>query len=410
MNLEPNDLVLFARVVDDGSFSRAAQRVGLPKSTLSRRIALLESQLGERLLLRTTRKLTVTDFGHSVLEHARQVAAEVEAAAELAQHRQAEPNGRLRISMPADLANVVLNQMLADFIARHPAISLELDLTPRRVDLIGENFDLALRMGDLADDATLAARRVASFSVGLYASPAYLKRRGVPPEPEALMEHDALRLLLRDGEPAPWVLTRGPARWEGIPPGRATANSPELLMRLARAGAGIAAVNDHFAMADVERGVLVPVLEEWSLPPAAAWAVFPGRRLMPARTRVFLDALQDTFSAPNCQRVDEEFQQAKRRRKAESPGREPGQPPQSTRPIASRTSRIVSRATVRARSVPTSAIQCTFFGLVRYSSARSRQGCCSFWMASITGCLQSRQPMPAVVQPCHAHSLVGASE
>ena len=234
MTLEPNDLMLFARVVEEGSFSRAAARVGLPKSTLSRRLALLESQLGERLLLRTTRKLTVTDFGHSVLEHARQVTAEVEAAAALAQERQAQPSGRLRLSMPADFANVVLSRLLAEFIAAHPAISVELDLTPRRVDLIGENFDVALRMGDLPDDASLAARRIASFSVGLYASPAYLARRGAPSEPEALMEHDALRLLQRDGAAARWVLLQGASRWEGIPPGRATANSPELLMRLRR--------------------------------------------------------------------------------------------------------------------------------------------------------------------------------
>jgi DNA-binding transcriptional LysR family regulator len=303
MDLEANDLMLFARVADEGSFSRAALRAGLPKSTVSRRLAALEAQLGERLLLRTTRKLTLTDFGHGVLEHARQVALEVEAAASLAQHRQVEPSGRLRLSMPADFANVVLSQVLADFIAAHPAISVELDLTPRRVDLIGENFDLALRMGDLPDDASLAARRIASFSVGLYAAPAYLKRRGAPPEPEALMEHDALRLLRRDGEPAAWVLTRGEARWEGIPPGRATANSPELLMRLARAGAGIAVINDHFAGPYVESGELVKVLPDWTPPCADAWAVFPGRRLMPARTRVFLDALQVEFSSPECQRA-----------------------------------------------------------------------------------------------------------
>jgi DNA-binding transcriptional LysR family regulator len=277
---------------------------------VSRRVAALEAQLGERLLLRTTRKLTVTDFGHGVLEHARQVAAEVDAAASLAQHRQAQPSGRLRLSMPADFANVVLSQVLADFIAAHPAIALELDLTPRRVDLVGENFDLALRMGQLPDDATLAARRIASFSVGLYAAPAYLARRGMPPEPEALMEHDALRLLQRDGVAAPWMLARGEARWEGIPPGRATANSPELLMRLARAGAGIAAVNDHFAVPYVKTGELVRVLAEWTLPCATAWAVFPGRRLMPARTRVFLDAIARAFATPECQREAESAAEA----------------------------------------------------------------------------------------------------
>ena len=316
MNLEPNDLMLFARVVDEGSFSRAATRVRLPKSTVSRRVAALESQLGERLLLRTTRKLTVTDFGHSVLEHARQVASEVEAAASLAQHRQVEPSGRLRVSMPGDFANIVLGQLLADFIARHPAISLEIDLSPRRVDLIGENFDLALRMGDLPDDASLAARRIAVFALGLYASPDYLKRRGIPSEPEALMEHDALRLLKRSGEPATWVLSSGEARWEGIPPGRATANSPELLIRLARSGAGIGIVADHFVEPYVRSGELVPVLTDWTLPSATAWAVFPGRRLMPARTRVFLDALQAEFSGPRCQAEHARVEATKRARSA----------------------------------------------------------------------------------------------
>lgn len=314
VTLEPNDLMLFARVADEGSFSRAALRVGLPKSTLSRRIATLEAQLGERLLLRTTRKLTITDFGHGVLEHARQVAAEVDATASLAQHRQALPSGRLRVSMPSDFANVVLGQLLADFIAKHREITLELDLSPRRVDLIGENFDLALRMGELGDDATLAARRIATFSAGLYASPAYLKRRGVPAQPQALMEHDALRMLRRTGEPASWTLTRGEARWEGVPPGRATANSPELLIRLARAGAGIAAVTDHFVAPYVASGELVPVLEDWELPGATAWAVFPGRRLMPARTRVFLDALEAEFSSEACQRHEAAVKQARKGR------------------------------------------------------------------------------------------------
>ena len=160
MSLEANDLLLFARVVDEGSFSRAAERLGLPKSTLSRRITELESQLGERLLLRTTRKLSVTDFGHAVLAHAHQVTAEVESTMALAQHRQVQPSGRLRVSMPNDFANDVLANLLADFIATYPAISLELDLSARRVDLISENFDVAIRMGDLPDDATLAARRL----------------------------------------------------------------------------------------------------------------------------------------------------------------------------------------------------------------------------------------------------------
>lgn len=292
LKVEPNDLLLFARVVDEHSFSRAAERLGLPKSTVSRRVAALEAQLGERLLLRTTRQLTLTDFGRSLLAHAQQIAAEVDAAASLAQHRQALPTGRLRVSMPADFASNVLAQMLADFVQQYPAISLELDLTPRRVDLIGENFDVAVRMGELPDDASLAARRLAVMPAGLYAAPDYLRRRGQPIAPDALMTHDALHLLTRTGEPAPWVLQRGDARWEGTPGARVTANSPELLMRMALSGAGIALVGDHFAAAHLREGTLERVLPEWLPPSTNAWAVFAGRRLMPPRTRAFLQALQ----------------------------------------------------------------------------------------------------------------------
>jgi DNA-binding transcriptional LysR family regulator len=321
MNIEPNDLLLFARVVDEGSFSRAAERLGLPKSTVSRRVAALEGQLGERLLLRTTRKLTITDLGRNVLEHAQQVVSEVEAATALAQHRQARPSGRLRVSMPTDFANLLLGTLLARFIARYPDISLEVDLSPRRVDLVGENFDLAIRMGDLPDDASMAARPLAQLTNGLYASPDYVARRGEPREPADLMRHHALRLLQRSGDPAPWTLSRGSERWQGTPPGRATANSPELLVNLARASAGIAMASDHFARPHVESGELVRLLADWSLPASQAWAVFPGRRLMPARTRVFLDALSEEFSEARCREVNRGLERATSRRaaKAEDP-------------------------------------------------------------------------------------------
>jgi DNA-binding transcriptional LysR family regulator len=166
-------------------------------------------------------------------------------------------------------------------------------------------------MGDLRDDASLAARHVAAFTGSLFAAPAYIDRRGTPSEPEALMEHDALRILSRAGDALPWILKRGDERWEGIPPGRATANSPELLMRMALKGAGITVVNDHFALPYLQRGELVQVLPDWHLPPVSAWAVFPGRRLMPARTRVFLDALVEKFTGPECQGIEANVQKTK---------------------------------------------------------------------------------------------------
>lgn len=294
--IDPNDLLIFARVVNEGSFTAAADRLGLPKSTVSRRLSQLEDRLGERLLLRTTRRLSITEFGKALLEHARQVDAEVEAVAALAESRQARPSGRLRVSMPSDFANLLLTDMLAAFSVMHPAVALELDLSPRRVDLLGENFDVAIRMGELPDDALLAARRLAHFPWGLYASPDYLAEHGTPQTPEDLHHHRALRLLARSGEAIGWTLLRADARWDGVPPGSITANSPELLIRFACAGAGITAVPEYFAAPHVLRGELRRVLPDWCLPSITAWAVFPGRRLMPAKTRAFLDMLQTALA------------------------------------------------------------------------------------------------------------------
>jgi DNA-binding transcriptional LysR family regulator len=295
-SIDPNDLLIFASVAEWGSFSRAAERLALPKSTVSRRLAALEQRLGERLLLRTTRRQSLTEWGQQLLEHARQVAAEVEAVAALSERRQATPSGRLRVSMPSDFADLLLADALAAFVARYPSIQLELDLSPRRVDLQGEGFDLALRVGHLPDDASLSARRLADFSSGLYAAPAYLAERGEPVHPDDLARHTAIRMLLANGESAIWTLTQADERWQGTPPGQISANAPELLIRMACAGAGIAAVPDYFAAADVRRGALRRVLPQWCLPSHTAWAVFPERKLMPVKTRVFIDMLQTTLA------------------------------------------------------------------------------------------------------------------
>lgn len=301
LDLDANDLLLFARVMEAGSFSRAAEQLGLPKSTVSRRIAALERRLGERLLLRSTRKLSITELGLGVLEHARALVAEVEGAQALAQHRQARPSGRLRVSMPGDFAAMALPAMLADFVRSQPDIALELDLSPRRVDLIGENFDLAVRMGELATDSQLVARRLVDMPAGLFAAPAYLRRHGVPATPEDLAGVQGLVLLSRSGEPRPWQLSRGEGpslqTWQGLPARRSAANSPDVLLRLAIAGTGVVAAPAVYAAPALAEGQLQRVLPDWRLPPNVAWAVFPGRRLMPARTRVFLDALVHTLAA-----------------------------------------------------------------------------------------------------------------
>src|SRR5690606_27903126 len=145
LKLYANDLILFAHVIDAGSFTRASELTGLPKSTLSRRLSELEDELGERLTQRSTRRLVLTDFGASSLEYARRHADEAEAAAALAQHRQATPYGVLRVSLPPEFRELAFVDVVTEFTRCYPNVRLELDLSPRRVDLIAERFDVAVR-------------------------------------------------------------------------------------------------------------------------------------------------------------------------------------------------------------------------------------------------------------------------
>jgi DNA-binding transcriptional LysR family regulator len=271
MEIDPGDLLLFARIVECGSFSLAAERVQLPKSTVSRRITLLEGKLGERLLQRTTRKLVLTEFGASLLEHARKVADETEAAGALAQHRQARRAVCACRCRP--ISPTWRWAMLAAFMDRYPAISLELDLSPRRVDLVAEGFDLAIRMGNLPDDATLAARRITFSSLALYASPKYTNLRGLPEHPDDLFKHDLLSLPPRLNGLMRWICCAA-RRWERELPVRLLANSPELLVRMAATGMALAP-RPRRLRGRMQTGELVRVLPEWASR-VTGWAVFPG--------------------------------------------------------------------------------------------------------------------------------------
>ncbi|MBS1143234.1 MAG: transcriptional regulator, LysR family [Proteobacteria bacterium] len=293
MELDANDLILFAHVMDSGSFARAAERVGLPKSTLSRRIGALETRLGERLLTRSTRRLAITEFGERILDHARRLQEETEAAAAIAQTRQGTPRGVLRVSMPPDFRELDLTPLLLDYAARYPDVRLELDLSPRRVDLLAERFDLAIRAAArLPDDATLVARKLCEMGNGLYASPAYLKRYGEPATPPELLDHVALQLIGGNGDALPWRLSRGNEQWEGLPTGPLAANSPGLQREMAGHGLGIVGLDDRLARPWVERGLLQRILPDWSLPTVTIWCVTPGRRLIPTRTTAFIDLLR----------------------------------------------------------------------------------------------------------------------
>lgn len=296
MSLDANDLILFAHIMEAGSFSRAAERTGLPKSTLSRRITQLETKLGERLLTRSTRRLAITEFGERILDHARRLLDETEAASAMALHRQGMPRGVLRVSLPPDFVELDLTPFLLQYAASYPEVRLELDLSPRRVDLLAERFDLAVRAANrLPDDSTLVARKLCDLENGLYASPAYLARYGTPEKPEDLLAHVGLRLISGNGEALPWRLSRGAEQWEGLPDGPLAANSPGLQRDLATHGLGIAGLADRFVGKWLEQSLLTRVLPDWRLPTVTIWCVTPGKRLLPARTIAFIDMLRSAL-------------------------------------------------------------------------------------------------------------------
>ncbi len=292
MNISADDYILFVAIVEQESMVRAAEHLGMPKATVSRRLSNLEAALGQRLLLRSTRRLTLTEFGQEFLDHCRRVADEVAATRDFVHSREERPRGRLRVSMPGEYAMQHFSRAFATFIETYPEVQLDLDLTSRRVDLIAERFDLAIRMGTLDSDATLVARKIDEQSFGLYASPIYLALHPAPEHPDDLAQHAALRLLSGRGSAVPWKLMRGKAVWEGVPPGRITLNSLDVLQQLLLDGAGIGALPDRFVAEDVRRKRLVRVLPEWCLPAVPAWAVMPMRRYLPAKTRAFVAHLE----------------------------------------------------------------------------------------------------------------------
>jgi DNA-binding transcriptional LysR family regulator len=287
-NISADDYILFATIAEQASLVRAAEYIGMPKATVSRRLANLETALGQRLLIRTTRRLTLTEFGLEFLDHCRRVAEEVATTQDFVHSQDVQPHGQLRVSMAEDYARHNLSRALATFIETYPEIQLDLDLSPRLVDMIGERFDLAIRMGVLENDSTLVARKIDEQHLGLYASPIYLSLHPAPKHPDELLRHNAVRMHSNLGQPIPWKLMRGKEVYEAVAPGRLTLNSIGVIQQLVLDGAGIGALPNRFTEDDVRQKRLVRVLPEWSFPTVTAWAVMPMRRFLPAKTRVFL--------------------------------------------------------------------------------------------------------------------------
>ncbi|NTZ04506.1 LysR family transcriptional regulator [Burkholderia metallica] len=285
-----NDMALFVEVVKARGFRRAAQALGMPNSTLSRRIGALEKAIGLRLLHRTTRRIELTEAGQLYFERCKRIVDDARLAHEQLGELLAEPAGVLRASFPVDFAVLYLTPLIVEFANRYPKLTFDFELTSRRVDLVSEPFDVAIRMGESAD-SQLVARRLATFRNHLYASPRYLQRAGEPREPDDLRRHECLGVRRNDV----WVLNDGKRRVE-VPVGaRYNVNSVGMIRQLAVHESGIVGLPEAVVADDVAAGRLRRVLPGWEGTPVPVYAM-TETRLLPAKTQHFIEFLRAHFA------------------------------------------------------------------------------------------------------------------
>ncbi len=285
-----NYMRLFVEVARTKSFRRAAEALDMPNSTVSRHIAELEKTIGLRLLHRSTRKVELTEAGEVYFKRCQSIVEEAQIAHESLLDLAERPTGTLRVSMPVDLATGYLAAILADFALAYPLIAFEFDLTPRRIDLLTEGYDLAIRIGPPpAAPSMLVARPIAVLPRYLYAAPIYLRHAPALTQPQDLSAHvlciaqgasrqgDVSQVLYRDDTAVQITTTT-----------RYVMNSVGLSRSLAAHGVGIAALDSELARDHVASGQLVRVLPEWNLSPVQVHAI-TDTRMLPARTRLFID-------------------------------------------------------------------------------------------------------------------------
>lgn len=281
-----NDMALFVEVVKAKGFRHAAQVLGIPNSTVSRRIGALEKTIGLRLLHRTTRKIELTEAGQIYFERCKRIVDEARLAHEQLGDMLAQPSGVLRVSLPVDFAVTYLAPLIVEFAGLYPGISFDFDLTPRRIDLVSEPYDVAIRIGE-SESSQLIARTLASLTPYLYASPGYLKRSGEPGKPDDLARHECLTIL----KASAWTLHDG-KRTTTVPVhGRFALNSVGMIRRLAVLDRGIILMPQEVVADDLASGALRRVLPGWRGAAVPIYAI-TETRLLPAKTQRFIEFLQ----------------------------------------------------------------------------------------------------------------------
>lgn len=289
-----SNIEAFVAVIEAGSFSAAADRLGIARSMVSRRIGALEKRLGVQLLQRTTRSLSLTEPGRHFFERAVRLLADLDEAEQSVADDAAELRGRVRLAAPLSFGLHHLVGALGDFLLAHPAVELDLDLNDREVNLVEEGFDLAVRIGTLRD-STLLARRIGTVRFVTCASPAYLERHGEPQSPADLAGHVGLHYANLPPRQA-WQFGDGDGAAQAtVPRLRMRANNGDALAAAAAAGLGLITSPTFIAWERIRAGELVPVLERFPRPPVGIYAVYPPGRLMPRRVQALSAHLAACF-------------------------------------------------------------------------------------------------------------------
>ena len=290
------DVEVFVRVVDTGSYAAAAAALDISRSHASRMVTALEARLGVRLLHRTTRRVSTTQTGQAFYEASAPLLEAISGAEARAAAERDDIVGTLRISVPVSLGRRYLAPPLAAFQSRYPGLNMMIEMTDRKVDLIAESFDVAIRGGSV-DNASLVAKRLWPFRVGAWAAPAYIAERGTPKNPAELAKH---RCLIYSGstQPRQWRLRNGIEELAVNISGPLTANSADYLVSAGRAGLGIVFLPDFETNEAATGGELVRILPSWEGAASFFWAVRPHRTHLPARVRAFLDFIGELWSEP----------------------------------------------------------------------------------------------------------------